>query len=199
MQRHQLIDRARAANAEWVDKPIALQSIWYLFFDGWLTYVWEGLERSAARAGLEHRSPFCDRRVIEFMCGLAEEQRWNQGVPRLLMRHAMRGLLPERIRTRTTKAFFDNTIVRVVRNVGDSMIDQLIVEKMGWVSASQLREAHDSASRLYQARDSKYGDYMWTVFAAFGVETFLRSLTRLPAASTQTIKPPLSEVPATCL
>jgi len=199
MQRHQLIDRARAANAEWDDKPIALQSIWYLLYDGWLTYVWEGLERSSGHAGFEHRSPFCDRRVIEFMCGLAEEQRWNQGVPRLLMRHAMRGLLPERITTRTTKAFFDNTITQVLRNVGDSMIDQLIVEKMGWVSASRLREAYDSALRLYQSRDSKYGNYMWTVLAAFGVETLMRSFPGADITSTQFLGNPLAEAPATCL
>jgi asparagine synthase (glutamine-hydrolysing) len=75
---------------------------------GWLTYAMEGVERNAARTGLEYRHPFCDRRLIEFVCGPAKEQRWNQCVPKLLMRRAMQGWMPEKVRTRTTKAYFDS-------------------------------------------------------------------------------------------
>ena len=73
-RRHELVDRARAASQEWVERPHGLQAIWYLQRDGWLTYGIEGAERHAVRTGLEYRNPFCDLRVIEFVCGLAEEQ-----------------------------------------------------------------------------------------------------------------------------
>jgi asparagine synthase (glutamine-hydrolysing) len=198
-QRYQLEDRARAAEIEWDDKPLALRAIWYLLCDGWLTYGLEGLERSAARAGLEYRYPFCDRRVTEFMCGLAEEQRWNQGVPRLLMRRAMRGLLPERIRTRTTKAFFDNTMMRVLGKIRDSMNDRMTIAQMGWVSASRLREAIDSASRLYRARDFRYTDFMWTGFAAFGVEILMRALSCENARTARILDKSALEATGTCL
>jgi asparagine synthase (glutamine-hydrolysing) len=198
-QRYQLEDRARAAEIEWDDKPLALRAIWYLLYDGWLTYGLEGLERSAARAGLEYRYPFCDRRVTEFMCGLAEEQRWNQGAPRLLMRRAMRGVLPERVRTRTTKAFFDNTMMRVLEKIRDSMNDRMTIAQMGWVSQPRLREAIDSASRLYRTRDSRYTDFMWTGFAAFGVEILMHAFSCEHARLARILDKPALGATGTCL
>jgi len=173
-RRFDLEDRARRALREWDEKPQAVWAMWYLMRDGWLTYAVEGGERDARRLGIDYRHPFCDRRVIEFVSGLAEEHRWNQGVSKLLMRHAMKELLPERIRKRTTKGDFNDLMMRAVKQTGDSLIDRLEIAEMGWVSQARLKQAHESAWRFYQSRDWRCTDYMWTGFALFGVEMLIR-------------------------
>jgi asparagine synthase (glutamine-hydrolysing) len=198
-ERHALVDRARAADSEWGNRPLALHAIWYLLHDGWFTYVMEGNERNAARAGLEYRYPYCDRRVIEFVCGLAEEQRWNQGVPRLLMRRAMRGLLIETVRNRSTKAHFDDFGMRQLKRLGDSLADSLTVEKMCWIGGARLRQAQDSAWRFYQSRDQRYADFQWNVFAALSVEVLMRNLPDRPTTPMRNLEQPPMETTGTCL
>jgi asparagine synthase (glutamine-hydrolysing) len=57
----------------------------------------------AAISQVESSHPFLDRRVVEFCMGLPSEQRMTGGVTRIIMRRAMRGLLPEKIRQRRFK------------------------------------------------------------------------------------------------
>jgi hypothetical protein len=104
----------------------------------------------------------------------------------------------EKIRTRRTKAFFDNTIVRVLDKVRDSMTGGLTIAQMGWVNAPRLKEAHDSTWRLYQAHDSRYTDFMWTGFAAIGVEVLLRGFLYEHATPTRILDQPQLEATGTC-
>jgi asparagine synthase (glutamine-hydrolysing) len=176
-KRFSLRDRIAAARKEVESQTPAARIVFTSLRDGWLTYVVEGLERRAARAGFEYRYPFCDRRVIEFTIGLAEEQRWNQGVRRLLMRRAMKSLLPDKIRMRTDKATFDDTFVRVTRKITAALLsERLMLAEMGWVRADRFRRACDATWRLYEARNSKYTRYMWEIFALAGLEVWMRTL-----------------------
>jgi asparagine synthase (glutamine-hydrolysing) len=60
-----------------------------------------------SRFNMETRYPFFDRRLIEYLIAIPEEQRWVGDQPKSILRNAMRGILPEIVRTRTTKADFD--------------------------------------------------------------------------------------------
>ena len=171
-----LKDRVMAARNEVKRETPAVQSIYNLLRDGWTAYVMEGLERTAVRLGFDYRYPFCDRRVIEFVLGLAEEYRWNQGRPRLLMRQAMRPLLPQRIVTRPSKALFDDVFMRVTKNVEHRLAQVPGHAEVEWVSAKRFSEACDSAWRLYEARDARYAHYMWAIFALFGLEIWMTAL-----------------------
>lgn len=51
----------------------------------------------AATFGLEIRQPAMDKRVIEFCLGIPQDQHTRHGQERLLIRHAMRGLMPESV------------------------------------------------------------------------------------------------------
>ena len=63
----------------------------------------EGWHANAARHDIEYRYPLLDRRVLEFALGLPPDQfrrgRWN----RLLMRHALRTVLPAEVCWHTSK------------------------------------------------------------------------------------------------
>jgi asparagine synthase (glutamine-hydrolysing) len=57
----------------------------------------------AASAGIDLRYPFRDRRVVELMLRLPSEQLCRPGLTRPVLREAMRGLLPDQVRTRAGK------------------------------------------------------------------------------------------------
>ncbi|MGH7164375.1 MAG: asparagine synthase (glutamine-hydrolyzing) [Nitrospiraceae bacterium] len=73
---------------------------------GWAATEYDLVNRFEARLGMEGRSPFCDRRMIEYALALPEEQRWRGARPRFIMRRAVRGLVPVEIGLRLTKADF---------------------------------------------------------------------------------------------
>ncbi len=59
--------------------------------------------RVASAAGVEARDPFLDRRVVEFCVRLPGAQRLHDGWPKVILRRAMAGLLPDGVRWRRGK------------------------------------------------------------------------------------------------
>ena len=55
---------------------------------------------------VEARVPFLDHRVVELALGLPEEHRISNGETKRVLRQAMKGLLPEPVRTRKDKLGF---------------------------------------------------------------------------------------------
>ena len=60
-------------------------------------------DRQAAAYGLEHFDPFFDYRLLEFMFRVPGSMKIRQGVTKVLLREAMRGVLPEETRNRIKK------------------------------------------------------------------------------------------------
>ena len=58
----------------------------------------EADEMMAARYGLEHCTPFLDREVISFLMAIPGDLQTREGIPGALMRDAVRGLVPSKIR-----------------------------------------------------------------------------------------------------
>ena len=74
------------------------------FNTGLYPYAMEITDRSSAPKSLEARYPFFDRRLMEFCLAIPLEQKFRQGYPRAILRHAMEGILPSEIQWRVTKA-----------------------------------------------------------------------------------------------
>lgn len=68
--------------------------------------AFEYLDRAASHAGLQHRFPFYDRHVVAITLGQPSRAKHAPGQPRALLRRAMRGILPEPVRTRADKTDF---------------------------------------------------------------------------------------------
>lgn len=93
------------------------QQIYDSLFFGWnATVVCEQVGRLASRFSLEGRSPFKDRRVVEFVLGLPPEQRWWRDETKAVLRRAMKGILPEAVRSRRGKAEFSAPIDRELKH-----------------------------------------------------------------------------------
>jgi asparagine synthase (glutamine-hydrolysing) len=87
------------------------QRIYEILHYGWNANVArEMIERFNAYFGMEIRSPFFDRRLIEFSIAVPEEQRWRGEWSKMMLRKSMEGILPDSIRLRGDKAEFSCVI-----------------------------------------------------------------------------------------
>ena len=74
------------------------------YSSGWLPYALEMDARWTAGFRMEGRNPFLDRRILEFALAIPDDQRFRPGVSKFVLRQSMRGILPERLRLRSSKA-----------------------------------------------------------------------------------------------
>lgn len=74
--------------------------------DPLMVQSFEVLHRSATASGVLPRYPFFDSRVVSLCLALPSETKLRGGQSRWILREAMRGVLPEEIRTRPDKAEF---------------------------------------------------------------------------------------------
>ena len=100
------LQKAEAADLQF--SSFAQKHLAFYLISGWSSVGSEMAERCEAWFGLESRHPFLDRRVIEWVLALPEEQRWRQDQTKFVLRQAMQGLLPETVRQRRTKADFSD-------------------------------------------------------------------------------------------
>lgn len=60
-------------------------------------------DRAAMQNSIEIRMPFMDYRLVNYMFSLPEESKLGKGYTKRIIRDAMIGIVPEKIRTRTLK------------------------------------------------------------------------------------------------
>ena len=63
-------------------------------------------DRNTMRFGIEARNPFLDYRLVEATLGSPDEAKISRGYTKSILRAAMKGVLPEKIRTRKDKIGF---------------------------------------------------------------------------------------------
>jgi asparagine synthase (glutamine-hydrolysing) len=116
-----------------------LEMPWY-----WRLVNWH--ERSAAAMGVEVRHPFLDRRLVEFVLAIPGEQLFRLDVSKNLLRRAMAGLLPERIRQRARKTSFTPFLELMVWNRAMDEVQEILRSPLsadlGIVDGEHLRAAY---------------------------------------------------------
>jgi asparagine synthase (glutamine-hydrolysing) len=156
----------------------AQEDLYRTLWSGWQAQGNEAGDRALARCGIEQRSPFNDRRIIEFAFAIPEEQRWRHGKPKFLLRQAMKGLLPESVRNRTTKADFSHTFVQALRTQGGArLFESLHTEQLGWVNGEEIRRLYRRMEDFYRAGDQKYTSETWPLWMVYGIELWLQAQT----------------------
>ncbi len=118
----------------------------------WLFHLLEMDDRSNAWAGVEGRHPFYDRRLSEFVFAIPEEQRARLDLTKFILREAMKGLLPERIRQRRTKGQFGRVFIETFNRIGgDRFFETMTMESQGWSTPSGCSNCVASGWRLIPA------------------------------------------------
>jgi asparagine synthase (glutamine-hydrolysing) len=103
------------------------------FHDAYAAIAREAEERSLARQGLEVRLPFYDPNIIQFALSTPERTRSLGRTTKRFHRLAMKGLLPESVRTRMTKADFMGTFRRQIEECEPELAAMVAMRKTGWV------------------------------------------------------------------
>jgi asparagine synthase (glutamine-hydrolysing) len=152
---------------------------------------------SVAPWPIEIRRPFADRRLHEFLLAIPPEQKFapHQDVDdfyagsKRVMRLAMRGILPESIRARTSKTIFDGLVrTEVQQNWADYQAvfgpgGQSQLARRGYVEPTLFWD------RLQRFRAGEISGDLMYVMHVVGLETWLRSLA-LPRPQLVTIPTP---------
>lgn len=132
------------------------------------------LQWHLANPELEARFPYLDRRLVEFAMAIPMTQKLRVGETRSILRRGMRGILPEKIRTRRGKAVFDQASSISLQKEW-KMVSQLTssphLASLGMIDPERLHSAAESAS-LGLLKDS------YLFWAALSLELWLRTLLR---------------------
>ncbi len=120
-------------------------------------------DRQTSAFGLDHFDPFFDHRLVEFMFRVPGTMKIRDGVTKILLREAMKGLLPEETRMRIKKTgwnapahlwFTDGAALDTLRDLVGSRafrergiynvaaVEHIIEEHRSIVVSGELRENH---------------------------------------------------------
>jgi asparagine synthase (glutamine-hydrolysing) len=106
------------------------------------------LERGPLLEGMEVRYPFLHRPLAEFGLRLPVAERVRPGWSKWVLREAMRGILPETVRTRRSKGGIGARILWALQREAPRirwLLDDPLVAQAGWVDADGLRRAVEHA------------------------------------------------------
>ncbi|HKV55374.1 MAG TPA: asparagine synthase-related protein [Candidatus Binataceae bacterium] len=145
---------------------IADQSAYQWYAGVWLSHSMEYLDRLTGRAGIEERQPFHDRRLVEFLFAIPAEQRCRNGMIKFILRNAMRGLIPELIRTRPDKAGYGDIFLAVLRNFNRPALESMALEQAGWIDSRAFCRMFDE---VLEPRDDDPAG-LWPVWSTLSME-----------------------------
>ncbi|MGE0039650.1 MAG: asparagine synthetase B [Vicinamibacterales bacterium] len=123
-------------------------------------------ERFAARAGLEDRQPFMDRRIVEFALSLPEAERWRAGWPKAIMRRAFRDRLPAATLERRDQPDYASLTVAALERVRwRSRLGASGLVARGWLDGAGLRALTARADRHPAGLPDELMDKIWSLVA----------------------------------
>jgi asparagine synthase (glutamine-hydrolysing) len=130
--------------------------------------------KAAALQGLEIAFPFLDRDLLSFLLAIPGEVQTWKGVPKALLREALRGVLPDAIAQRRTKADFTDLVnagtKRDYPELMDCLRDGLAVQ-FGYVQEEVLSEEFARLKDRVQGRDCEVA---WKLSDLLGLEQWLQ-------------------------
>jgi asparagine synthase (glutamine-hydrolysing) len=108
-------------------------------------------DRNSTAFSIEARLPFLDFRLVEYIFNLPPEQKIKEGVTKVVLRNAMKGILPEEVRNRYDKMGFvtpeDIWFSTVLKNKIYEIIDSKSFADRGYFVIDKVKEAFDDHCR----------------------------------------------------
>jgi asparagine synthetase B (glutamine-hydrolysing) len=138
--------------------------------------VFENQRRLAALAGLEARHPLLDLDLVEL--GLRQPPRatFDRRFSRPVLRASMAGLLPDTVRLRPAKAWFDSLIVDCLVGPDGAAVRQILTdpnaELRAYLDQGEMRRALFDTDNLLDREPFRW---MWQVWRLLTAELWLRA------------------------
>ena len=145
-----LRDRATRGNMPRTGRGCADQ--WHVELIGWITGF---LLRGYLEKACDIRYPFLHRPLVELVLSMPWSLKAVPGEPKAVLRRAMKGILPERVRCRTKSASTGHAAYNGLRKewpVLQQLVDSSVLVEIGAVDRERLRNA------LYLARQGHARD-----------------------------------------
>jgi asparagine synthase (glutamine-hydrolysing) len=125
--------------------------------------------------GLDVAFPFLDRDLLALLMAIPGDMHAHNGVPRALLREAMRGILPDSIRARVWKSDFSAFVNQGVRDDVETILATMSADclgvRFGYLDRSRL--APELARLADTSRDDECTD-SWDLADTYGLEMWLR-------------------------
>ena len=129
----------------------------------------------AAMHGLEMAFPFLDRDLLLFLIGIPGEMQTWKGVPKAILREAMRGALPEAIRQRRWKADFTHRVNEGMAREFPQLIHCLqsdgMAVKLGYLKEGVMRTELERLKDRIRGPDCEIS---WSLSDLLGLELWLQ-------------------------
>jgi asparagine synthase len=113
---------------------------------------------------------------VEFAFALPDQLRWRGVQTKLVLRRALRDLLPPLIRDRPDKAEYSAVFAE---EYGSDAVEELFqepaVERIGWVRPRTAGEPLQALRSLYRQGDARFKEYTWAAHALLALEVWLRA------------------------
>ncbi|MGA2412268.1 MAG: asparagine synthase-related protein [Candidatus Binataceae bacterium] len=139
------------------------------FVSGWTMHGREGSDRSAAVFGVEERYPFLDRRLIEFLMAIPDDQRVRHDERKFVMRQALRGKIPDSIYRRQDKAIFSMQFIEALSHMGgERLFDRMALAEAGWIDRPEFLRAYRLGMADYTSHN------LWPLWNTFAAEIWYR-------------------------
>lgn len=117
----------------------AQRSRYAVFTHGNRQLIAESALTYAESCGIEVRHPFHDARITKFMLGASGVHLSKPGLRKVVLREAMRGTLPEMVRTRTTKTVFVNHSIDTHEALfAERPAADLLPVQLGWMEPGPI-------------------------------------------------------------
>ena len=131
--------------------------------------AFEVMDGASDAIGVETRMPFCDRDLVEFSLGLPSEMKLGGGFTRRIMREAMRGRVPETVRTRSDKFEFSGAFVAGLTSNGKQLRAMLDVQNASLrelINHKELKRLQDAVSQTGTQLKREDAFAIWRVIVA---------------------------------
>jgi len=155
------------------------QALYRQFHHGVNQSLLRKYDRMSMSHGVEVRMPFLDWRLVTFAFSLPDESKVGSGYSKRILREAMRGILPEKIRTRTHKIGFQSPLLDWMKgDLGDWVSQRVQTKHFLESKVSNGPAIRDFVAQKHAAK-SWSGSDVWLVWrhlqADLWREAFLRS------------------------
>jgi asparagine synthase (glutamine-hydrolysing) len=131
--------------------------------------------KAGARHGLDIAFPFLDRDLIGFVMAIPGEVHARDGIPRVLLREAMRDVLPDSIRARTWKSDFSPFVNQGLNDDAAAIVETMNADSLGvhfgYLDAECLASEVTRLTKLVPAADCTNS---WDLADTYGLEMWLQ-------------------------
>ncbi len=128
-------------------------------------------DRNSMAFSIESRVPFLDYRLVEYMFSLPNDQKIRNGVTKIVLRNAMRGILPEKIRNRMDKIAFETPEAEWFRTILRSKVQEIIdsdsFRRRGYFDVDRIK-------REFKAHCEGKKDATGTIWKSVNLELWFR-------------------------